>query len=83
MSLLLFAALLSAEPAAQPATAQPATAVAAAQAAKPKKPKLICKTSDDDTGSRMVKRTCLTQEEWDARMQGRTSDEMQTLPTAH
>jgi hypothetical protein len=81
MSLLLFAALLSAEPAAQPATAQPAPQTAAA--AKPNKPKLICKTSDDDTGTRMVKRTCLTQQEWDARMQGRTSDEMQTLPTAH
>ena len=83
MSVLLLAALLSAEPAVQPAPAQPATQTTTAQLAKPKKPKLICKSSDDDTGSRMVKRTCLTQQEWDARVQGRSADDLQTLPTSH
>ena len=83
MSLLLLAALLSAEPAALPPPTQAAPAPTAAPAAKPKKPKLICKASDDDTGSRMVKHTCLTQEEWDARVQGRTVDDLQTLPTQH
>ena len=83
MSLLLLAALLSADPAVQPAPAQPAPQAATVPAAKPKKPKLVCKTSDDDTGSRMVKRTCLTQEEWDSRAQGRTADDLQTRPTQH
>ena len=83
MSVLLLAILASANPAIQPAPAPVAPPPATAPAAKPKKPKLICKASDDDTGSRMVKHTCLTQEEWDARVQGRTVDDLQTLPTQH
>jgi hypothetical protein len=83
MSFLLLAILASANPAVQPAPAPAAPPPATAPAAKPKKPKLICKVSDDDTGSRMVKHTCLTQEEWDARVQGRTVDDLQTLPTQH
>jgi len=86
MSLLLLAALLSAQPTASPPSTQAApqaSTAPTAPTAKPKKPKLICKASDDDTGSRMVKHTCLTQEEWDARVQGRTVDDLQTLPTQH
>jgi hypothetical protein len=33
--------------------------------AKKKKPKKICKSSSQDTGSRITKRVCKTQEEWD------------------
>ena len=29
----------------------------------------------------MVKRTCLTQEEWKARVEGRSVDEMKTVPS--
>jgi len=83
MSVLLLALLASANPAVEPAPAPAAPPPATAPAAKPKKPKLICKASDDDTGSRMVRHTCLTQEEWDARVQGRTVDDLQTLPTQH
>jgi hypothetical protein len=34
--------------------------------AKKKKPKKICKSSSQDTGSRITKRVCKTQEEWEA-----------------
>ena len=32
---------------------------------KPKKPKKICRTLDNVTGSRLIKRVCKTQEQWD------------------
>jgi hypothetical protein len=70
----------------QAPSAQQAAAAAPVPAAvaKPAKPKLICKADDDDTGSRIVKRTCLTQQEWDARVQGRSFEELRsTAQTAH
>jgi hypothetical protein len=79
MSLLLVAALLSSDPAVQAAP----TPVAQTVAPKPKKEKKICRTEDDTTGSHMVKRTCLTQEEWDTRVQGRSVDEMNSAPVTH
>lgn len=79
MSLLFLTALLSADPTVQPAPAVPVVASSAVPAAKPKKPKLICKSSNDETGSHMVKRTCLTQEEWDTRVKGRSADELGTI----
>ena len=80
MSLLIAAMLLSAQAAPQPQTAVPATP---AQVAKPIKEKKICRRDDDTTGSHMVKRTCLTQSEWDARAGGRSADQIGTLPTNH
>jgi hypothetical protein len=64
MSIVL-AFLLSAAAAApdQPAAAAPTAAPAPA---KPVKEKKICKTEDADPGSHMIKRTCMTQREWDA-----------------
>ena len=79
MSLLLVAALLSADPAVQAVPAPVGQTVAP----KPKKEKKICKTEDDTTGSHMVKRTCLTQEEWDNRVQGRSVDDMKAAPISH
>lgn len=80
MSIMLAALLISADP----SVAQAVPQAAATQPAKPKKEKKICRTDDDVTGSHMVKRTCLTQEEWDARVQGRTMDEFSsTAPTSH
>ena len=79
MSILLVALLISANP----AVAQPPSQAAATQPAKPKKERKICKSEDDVTGSHMVQRTCLTQEEWDSRVQGRTVDEMNAAPVSH
>ena len=79
MSLSLVSALLSADPAVEAAPAPVAQTVAA----KPKKEKKICKTEDDTTGSHMVKRTCLTQEEWDNRVQGRSVDDLKAAPLSH
>ena len=82
MSILVALMLVSS----QAAPAQQAAAPSPVPAAAPKhaKPKLICKTEDDDTGSRIVKHTCLTQEEWDSRVQGRSFQELQsTAQTAH
>jgi hypothetical protein len=79
MSLLLVAALLSADPSVQAAPAPVAQTVAP----KPKKEKKICKTDDDTTGSHMVKRTCLTQEEWDSRVEGRSVDDLKAAPISH
>ncbi len=80
MSLLLLAALLSADPSVQAVPANPAVQTAAP---KPQKEKKICKTEDDTTGSHMVKRTCLTQEEWDNRVQGRSVDDLKAAPISH
>ena len=79
MSLLLVAVLLSADPSLQAPPAPAAQTVAP----KPKKEKKICKTDDDTTGSHMVKRTCLTQEEWDSRVQGRSVDDLKAAPINH
>lgn len=86
MSILLAALLLSAVPSAAASTTPTATPVppVSQPAAKPKKtkPKKICRKVDDATGSRMVQRTCLTQEQWDARA-GRTADQIGTIPSNH
>lgn len=81
MSLIFAMLLISAQaPGTQQAAAPQASAT---QAAKPKKEKKICHTEDDTTGSHMVKRICVTQEEQDSMVQGRTVDEfMKTMPTA-
>jgi predicted secreted protein len=60
---------------AQAATA-PQAAVAppvSAPAEAPKKEKKICRVDDADSGSHMVKRVCLTAEEWQNRGQGMMS----------
>ncbi|HET7576768.1 MAG TPA: hypothetical protein VFK19_09440 [Sphingomicrobium sp.] len=85
MSILLAALLLSTDPAAAASAPSVATPPPASQpAAKPKKQKekKICRTVDDATGSRMIQRTCLTQEQWDARA-GRTADQVGTIPSNH
>jgi len=80
MSLLLAALFMSAQPVAQAPAATPATS---APAAKPKKEKKICRADPTETGSHMVKRICLTQEQWDAQ-RGRSSDEFNsTMPNGH
>ena len=67
--LFLAAALLAATDPAAP-TVAPAQPTQAAETAAPKKPKKICKTEDAGSGSHMVKRLCLTEDEWAQRGQG-------------
>ena len=70
---MIVAALLfvSAQAAVQPQAAAPAPV--AAPAVAPKKEKKICRVDDADSGSHMVKRVCLTAEEWQNRGQGMMS----------
>jgi hypothetical protein len=77
MSVFVAALLLSAGPAAVPAAPAQSTFVAPA---KPEKEKKVCKADPTETGSRLVKRICLTQDEWDHR--GRTVAEMNAAPTS-
>jgi hypothetical protein len=77
MSVFVAALLLSAGPAAVPAAPAQSTFVAPA---KPEKEKKVCKADPTETGSHLVKRICLTQDEWDHR--GRTVDEMNAAPTS-
>jgi hypothetical protein len=60
MLILILSLALSAAPA-DSVAATPTTPVAA----KPEKPKKICR-ADGTTGSRLKSRICKTQEEWDA-----------------
>ncbi|HEX5237051.1 MAG TPA: hypothetical protein VFW39_01125 [Sphingomicrobium sp.] len=72
MSMLLAALLISANPTpAQQPTAT--TAATPSQPAKPPKEKKICRADPTETGSHMVQRICMTQDEWDQR--GRSLDE--------
>jgi len=81
MSILLAAVFLTAQPVAQAPAASPAPAAPMA-AEKPKKEKKICRADPTETGSHLVKRICLTQEQWDAQ-RGRTMDEFDSMPGAH
>lgn len=59
------ALILAAGAASMTVSATAADEQAAQPSAKKAKPKKICKTSDKITGSRIAKRTCKTQEEWE------------------
>ena len=65
--MLLFAAALLA---ATDPVATPATPTQTAQAAAPQTEKKICKVEQDESSSRLRKRTCLTASEWDLKDQG-------------
>jgi hypothetical protein len=75
--------LLAAEtPAATPETASvpnQAATTAAEPAGTAEKEKKICRVNPADTGSRMKKRLCLTQNEWDMRSKGRSAEDVKTL----
>lgn len=67
-------ALLVSEPASTSApTAQPAAS--AATAVKPKEEK-ICRVDTSDSTSRLRKRVCLTQTEWDRKEAGEDSNDL-------
>jgi hypothetical protein len=66
----MFAALmLGANPSATPAE----------PVAKPVKEKKICRDDPAYTGSRMRKKLCLTESEWNVRSQGKNAGEIKTI----
>jgi hypothetical protein len=69
----LFALMLVAQDAA------PVAAQESAQVQKPEKEKKICRENEGATGSRMRKKVCLTQTEWDQRDQGKSAADLKTL----
>jgi hypothetical protein len=87
MSMMIVAALMFASPsdavAANSVAAEPAPATSAQGSptkAKKVKPKKTCRTDTMDTGSRIAKKVCKTDEEWqkeadgqEVRVKGRTS----------
>jgi hypothetical protein len=75
--LFLAAALLTtADPA---AAATPVGAAAPVQAAKPTKEKKICKVDENESSSRLRKRVCLTQTEWERKEAGKSAGDLKTI----
>ena len=74
MSLLLAALLVSTDPAAAEQQAP-----AAALAAKPAKEKKICKTDTNESSSRLRRRVCLTQTEWEQKEAGKSAGDLKTM----
>jgi hypothetical protein len=72
MSLMLAALLLGATPTATQST--PVEPVA-----KPVKEKKICKEDPAYTGSRMKKKLCLTESEWNVRSQDKSAGDIKTI----
>ena len=69
MTFVLSLLLVSAQTALAPQSS--ATAAPAAETPKPK-PKKICRLDPETSGSRMAKRLCLTEEEWEQHSSGMT-----------
>ena len=75
MSMLFVAALMMAHaPAAQAAPAQDAP-----QAAPAQKEKKICKVDENESSSRLRKRVCLTQTEWDQKEAGKSDNDLKGM----
>ena len=72
MSILLLASLFLAQAPSDAATAAPPAPAAAST-------KKICKVDTLDTGSRVRKRVCLTQVEWDNRAEGKTTNQIKNM----
>jgi hypothetical protein len=76
MTLLLAALLVASDPAVaaqQPQSQTPAPA----EVAKPvQKEKKICRVDTNDSSSRLRKRVCMTQTEWDSKAAGETANDL-------
>ncbi|MCL6697845.1 hypothetical protein LZ496_03475 [Sphingomonas sp. NSE70-1] len=70
----LFALLLVADNSASTEVTQPAETAATAE-----KEKKICKVDPNYTGSRMRKKLCLTEAEWDLKSQGKSAADLKTI----
>ena len=69
----LFALMLIAQDSA------PTPAPEATEVQKPEKEKKICRLDTNQTGSRMRKKLCLTQAEWDLKAQGKSAGDLKTI----
>lgn len=69
----LFALLLIAD------NSPPSEATQPAEAAQTVKEKKICKADPSYTGSRMRKKLCLTEAEWDAKARGKSAADLKTI----
>ncbi|MBA3666465.1 MAG: hypothetical protein H0W65_01915 [Sphingomonas sp.] len=72
---VLFSVLLLASDAAVATPAQPAPTAAQASTAESK----ICRPDPAYTGTRMRKRLCLTQNQWDLRGNGKSAGDLKTI----
>lgn len=70
---LLGLLLVSGDPAAS------APAASAQQAEPAKKEKKICRVDEGNTGSRMRKKLCLTETEWEMKAQGKDAADLKTI----
>jgi predicted transglutaminase-like cysteine proteinase len=75
MPFLFAALLLVADPSASAAN----TATAPADTAKPVKEKKICKVDENESSSRLRKRVCLTQTEWERKEAGKTAGDLKNI----
>ena len=75
MSIMLLTAFMTA----QAAVPQPATAQPTAVATDPVKEKRICRVDVNESSSRLRKRVCMTQTEWDRKAAGVTGNDLKTL----
>jgi hypothetical protein len=74
MTLLLAALLIASDPAVASQQSQ-APAPVPAEAAKPKEKK-ICRVDTNDSSSRLRKRVCMTQTEWDRKAAGESANDL-------
>ena len=75
MSILLAALLVSADPAVAQAPA-PVQAPATAQKVEEKQ---VCRIDTSDSSSRLRKRVCMTQSEWDRKAAGVSADDLKSM----
>jgi len=76
--LFLAAALLAvSDPAG--ATAAPAPPAQPVQTAKPVKERKICRIDENESSSRLRKRVCLTQTEWEQKEAGKSVGDLKTI----
>lgn len=71
--MILAAALMGQAPVAQPAIPQAAQSAAAA------KEKKICKVDENESSSRLRKRVCMTQTEWDRKESGVVTNDLKNM----
>jgi hypothetical protein len=75
MSIFFAAALMMAQaPAVQPAIAQPSVPAAATE-----KEKKICRVDENESSSRLRKRVCLTQTEWERKDSGVSANDLKNI----
>ncbi|MFL6763791.1 MAG: hypothetical protein ACJ8FO_01175 [Sphingomicrobium sp.] len=77
MSLMFLASMMMAQAPAE-AQAVPVQPAAAAEA-KPEKEKKICRVDTSDSTSRLRKRVCMTESEWDRAESGKSVNDLKNI----